>query len=773
MNTALQCIMNCYELSNYFLKNIYKEHINMDNPIGTKGVLAIAYTNLLKNVYNGVSSTFSPWDFKHAISGFQTMFMGYQQHDTQEFLNYLLDGLHEDLNKVKKKPLVEKDDEVKEDKIKANEQWIGFLRRNQSILVELLYGQYKSTLHCPNQTCNNISVTFDPFLSLTLPILQNANAYEVTCCFMPYDIRSATISIKLKFNGECTIMALRNKIGKMLKIHPMSFFVIKTNSDFLIDQFFNGKMLVRSNNSGSRMSMMGIGSSMSSSRESTQFVLYQINPKFFYSKNNSHYKEENKELYNITSFGLKEDMEKRTDEIKQIYSEDYDEDNTGFAEDGIYYYSRRQMQTYSGDVVTEYQKMNVDDNMGFKDDFLKVIVHLNKYEYNQVGRRKKIILQRVLYMHKSWTTKKIHLEIFKFFFNIIVKKNRLTVPELEKATDDLNVDYEKYFKTYFGEDFAPDNDKDTIQNHENKKYPYVIRIRSIVNEAKNATCFHCKNRVCHDCLLPYSDEITLANLCSVVTKSATKEGELEIDNNFYYLSLSSQARIVNKDIMLELTWLDDYKNTVYECLNEIKEVDFKIQSHKKVNSVSLDDCFKNFMKYEKLEPQNEWYCSQCKTHQRATKKMEIYKSPPILILHLKRFTNNNKLGILVDYPIKDLDLTDYIKNNDNSTSKKYDLFAVSNHYGGMGGGHYVAYAQNYFNKKWYKFDDSHVQEIDESNVVKDSGYVLFYRRQDINKLDLEQLYNKEFENYEDIFKVTEKIEVLMEVDDSIQLMEYL
>jgi len=219
--------------------------------------------------------------------------------------------------------------------------------------------------------------------------------------------------------------------------------------------------------------------------------------------------------------------------------------------------------------------------------------------------------------------------------------------------------------------------------------------------------------------------------------------------------------------MLELTWLDDYKNTVYECLNEIKEVDFKIQSHKKVNSVSLDDCFKNFMKYEKLEPQNEWYCSQCKTHQRATKKMEIYKSPPILILHLKRFTNNNKLGILVDYPIKDLDLTDYIKNNDNSTSKKYDLFAVSNHYGGMGGGHYVAYAQNYFNKKWYKFDDSHVQEIDESNVVKDSGYVLFYRRQDINKLDLEQLYNKEFENYEDIFKVTEKKEVLMEVDDSI------
>ena len=91
-----------------------------------------------------------------------------------------------------------------------------------------------------------------------------------------------------------------------------------------------------------------------------------------------------------------------------------------------------------------------------------------------------------------------------------------------------------------------------------------------------------------------------------------------------------------------------------------------------------------------------------------------------------------------------MDLSQYINNNDDKTSKKYDLFAVSNHYGGMGGGHYVAVAQNYFNKKWYKFDDSWCAEIKDSEVVSESGYVLFYKRQDIDKLDLEEIYNRQF-----------------------------
>ena len=36
-----------------------------------------------------------------------SQFTGFAQHDAQEFLAFLLDGLHEDLNRIKKKPYTE------------------------------------------------------------------------------------------------------------------------------------------------------------------------------------------------------------------------------------------------------------------------------------------------------------------------------------------------------------------------------------------------------------------------------------------------------------------------------------------------------------------------------------------------------------------------------------------------------------------------------------------------------------------------------------------
>ena len=58
----------------------------------------------------------------------------------------------------------------------------------------------------------------------------------------------------------------------------------------------------------------------------------------------------------------------------------------------------------------------------------------------------------------------------------------------------------------------------------------------------------------------------------------------------------------------------------------------------------------------------------------------------------------------------------------------YDLYAVSNHFGSLNGGHYTAYCQNPIDKRWYEFDDSSVSSMQANGAVTKAAYVLFYRR---------------------------------------------
>lgn len=51
----------------------------------------------------------------------------------------------------------------------------------------------------------------------------------------------------------------------------------------------------------------------------------------------------------------------------------------------------------------------------------------------------------------------------------------------------------------------------------------------------------------------------------------------------------------------------------------------------------------------------------------------------------------HKLETFVNFPIHDFDLTNYIANKDSSQHQLYELYALTNHYGGMGSGHYTAH----------------------------------------------------------------------------------
>jgi len=84
----------------------WRAHINTRNPIGMKGAVAKAYGKLIKTMWCGSAKSTSPSGFKSTVSKYAPQFSGYRQHDSQELLSFLLDGLHEDLNRVKKKPYI-------------------------------------------------------------------------------------------------------------------------------------------------------------------------------------------------------------------------------------------------------------------------------------------------------------------------------------------------------------------------------------------------------------------------------------------------------------------------------------------------------------------------------------------------------------------------------------------------------------------------------------------------------------------------------------------
>jgi Ubiquitin carboxyl-terminal hydrolase len=173
---------------------------------------------------------------------------------------------------------------------------------------------------------------------------------------------------------------------------------------------------------------------------------------------------------------------------------------------------------------------------------------------------------------------------------------------------------------------------------------------------------------------------------------------------------------------------------------------------RQTRGVSLDECFSTFIKPERLDENNMWYCSKCNEHVRAMKTMELWRLPNVLIVHLKRFEfkhalRRDKLDTLVDFPLEGLDMSKHCAsfedNNfaDGRVPAVYDLFAVTNHFGRMGFGHYTAFARRWdedgISKEWTLFDDSSVHSVGNGagaieSVLSPAAYVLFYRRRTFN-----------------------------------------
>jgi len=149
--------------------------------------------------------------------------------------------------------------------------------------------------------------------------------------------------------------------------------------------------------------------------------------------------------------------------------------------------------------------------------------------------------------------------------------------------------------------------------------------------------------------------------------------------------------------------------------------------------ISLEECLRDFVK----ENQIDYTCEKCRSSRGARQKVEIVKLPPLLIIHLERFLPDEEMSsrsneikyrkkqAFVSFRLTDLNLEKFTCGNENKYTN-FNLYAVSNHFGSLEGGHYTASCYSKTLRSWYKYDDQEVRQIDESSVQSTAAYILFY-----------------------------------------------
>ncbi|AET40567.1 uncharacterized protein Ecym_6184 [Eremothecium cymbalariae DBVPG len=196
MSCIIQCLLGTQELCTMFLNNSYQNHINLNSRLGSKGVLARYFSQLIHQMYqqgkdirktSGTEKTaVLPAQFKIACGSINALFRDRSQQDCQEFCQFLLDGLHEDLNQCGNNPplkeLSEKAEKMREMmpmRIASSIEWERYLTTDFSVIVDLFQGQYASQLRC--KVCGRTSTTYQPFSVLSVPVPSSRQCTIIDC----------------------------------------------------------------------------------------------------------------------------------------------------------------------------------------------------------------------------------------------------------------------------------------------------------------------------------------------------------------------------------------------------------------------------------------------------------------------------------------------------------------------------------------------------------------------------------------------------------------
>lgn len=707
---------------------VYREELNRDNPLGMHGQIAEAFGDVIENLWQSPSfSSFAPRRLKTTCSRFAPQFAGYGQHDTQEFLAFLLDGLHEDLNRIKQKPYIEKPDWKpgggdKELAELGKECWEGYKKRNDSLIVDLFQGQLQSTLVCPE--CHNESITMDPFMYLTVPLpISQTRTYK--CIFFPRDTDKPPVNVQILIPSNAPFSTVKERLGQLVKAPASNLVGFDLWKGGVYNWWLDSEPNTATGSTDVSVfyelpvpavaSFKGVGTTPTDGSVTVPVYTYRSQSRSF-TRGDSAPGECHLEPFFIT-------LSKTEASTPQAVREAV-----------IRGYSRLVRAGMDADFLVASNapeaKYVPDDDESAAESSPKAEMSARLEE--AAPRKSNELAPEAISRTQS------SVSLASQSGRLVPRRDLFKIYVADASSADSNSSMGSFFSK-----------KDSKIQPLYKGYSPSSASRSWSSLTKRTRAKR-----------PVFSRMA-SSFTSLVAPSSAANTDDEDDGGEPMAAVRpGEAVFVQWKADKFDEFFEPKRESLLSSLETVVDpaIAKEVAKKKEGRAISLDDCLDEFSKEETLGQDDLWYCPVCKKHQAATKKLDIYKAPDILVICLKRFgsarTLRDKLDHLVKFPIDGLDLDERVGERRVTKTLKltpeeakhygiehstesfiYDLYAVDNHFGGLGGGHYTAFCRNKDDQQWYNYDDSRVSKATPSAVQDNrAAYLLFYKRRTGRKI---------------------------------------
>uniref|UniRef100_A0A6A7FSR5 ubiquitinyl hydrolase 1 n=2 Tax=Hirondellea gigas TaxID=1518452 RepID=A0A6A7FSR5_9CRUS len=721
MNSVLQTLLNTRELRDYFLSpvNYSQKELNTKNPLGQGGRLAVAFALLMKVAWNNQNRSFAPAKLKAVMSLKANQFSGFAQHDAQEFMVELLDGLHEDLNRIKQKPYFAEPPELDgwDDAMAANESWRLHKLRNDSIIDDLFKGQFRSALTC--HECNKISVKFDEFCCLSVPIPKDQKVLKVV--FFYRDTYKRPIRVSVSISADAVLEDFKRELGTLLKISPSCIVLLETFKHKVQKLFQRGASLASVICDDNLLAFEVITPAQVGEDVLEVCITQRLTTPTKPIK-----------CAHCDKLGSASLQIKRCTKCLNVGYCSTDCQKAHWQQHNIHCHFTHEVVGYPFIVSLPKSHATYNALSRAMENYARHSVDFFQPPVQQLAIKKRLATD-----NRSKNTRKGSTSSNEMSPDEDQEKMEVDVTMVERLS--CSSDTEACSKEE--EEEEEDNNRpNTVNNDWGTGHLLTAPNTHNNNNASGSVC-------AVQPLVPYPNTATqLFTIIPVSSRGQTlpnqkrveDEGDepLDLDHHQYYAMDWTNSSSTNEAICL-------IKNKEIDCDEGPRSAGIlndgsSLYSPHQVTT--LQSCMDLFTQPENLYEGDSWRCPRCKKPVEATKQMSLWKLPPVLIVQLKRFSfkyvlYSDKIDKFVQYPIRGFDVSPYISpGGGDGRSTQYDLYGVVNHMGRLLGGHYTAYARTLnahdtdFAIDWRLFDDSRVSNIREENVVNDQAYLLLYRR---------------------------------------------